>query len=533
MAATFDAGSLGSGLSLSGGDLVLEHTGSDADANVILGSGQTTGKYYVEFTINVFTTTDYNSIQFGLATASVADNILLWANSNAVGSATAGAGWLVTFSGSGATPSFVQGDRVDFAWDAGAGKIWMRVNSGSWYGSNSSGNPATGANGFSFSPGGTLAFRVSMYKQNQKVTAVTASGSWAGSAPSGFGEFPGGTGPELEQAWQPNAFLYFPQASSGGTTYNVSITETATPSDSQTGLLTAVGARTETATFTDAQTGVLTMAFTASESGSASDSTTGLLTAVGAISESGSASDTTSATFTLTGAVSESGTASDSTTGLMTAVGSVSEIAASADSQSSTGVLVGDTSETSTITDTQTGGLAFSGSVSESGSASDTQSAAQTLVGATSESGAASDSQSTALAAVGAISESGAASDSQSGILTMVFTVSEAGAASDSSSATYTLVGDVSETGNAVDLQTTGGFISDSVTESASASDAQTGNLVISVSCSESANADDTCNATGGTPVGGSEFRVGGPDVVENFIPPTVADLYEVKKRTK
>ena len=94
-------------------------------------------------------------------------------------------------------------------------------------------------------------------------------------------------------------------------------------------------------------------------------------------------------------------------------------------------------------------------------------------------------------------------------------------------------MGVVSEAGNAVDVQTTGGFISDSVTESASASDAQTGNLVIAVSCSESANADDTCNATGGTPVGGNEFRVGGPDVVENFIPPTVADLYEVKKRTK
>lgn len=191
MPASFNSSGLASGLTLSNGNLTVEHTGADVDANVILGSGQTTGKYYVEFTVDVFSASDFNTLQFGLATAGVANNILLWADSNAIGTATAGAGWWINFSANGATASYVQGDTVDIAWDAGAGKIAMRVNNGSWYGSNSSADPAAGTNMQSFAPGGTLAMRVSMSKQNQKVTAVTSSGSWARSAPSGFGELPG------------------------------------------------------------------------------------------------------------------------------------------------------------------------------------------------------------------------------------------------------------------------------------------------------------------------------------------------------
>ncbi|HNC23565.1 MAG TPA: hypothetical protein PLU52_05100 [Opitutaceae bacterium] len=556
MAVTWDSGRTAAGITLSGGNLTATNAsaGNAAEISTFATASIKSGeKKYFEVLANTIPGTSgagWFGIGFGNSSAPISGaGGEIGVNTHSVGVYDNGQ---VYYNSAVVTniASFAATDVVCFAVDRANNVFWARTNNGNWNNSGTA-NPATNTGGIAISPTGDLFPGFSPQDQTGSATAKFASADWTYGAPSGFDQIsdiidvsvsetfsPTDTiyayFNSLAQAWQPNAFLWFPQASGGGpTNYDVDITESGSASDSQSAALTAVGARTETFTATDAQTGVLAMVFTISESGSASDSTTGLMTAVGAVTESGSASDATSATQTLVGAVSESGSASDSTTGLMTAVGSVSEIAASADSQSSTGVLVGATTETSTITDTQTGGLAFSSAVTESGSAADSQSATQTLVGATSESGAASDSQSTALVAVGAVSESGSASDSQSGVLTMVFTTSEAGSASDSQSATYVLVGVVSEAGNAVDVQTTGGFISDSVTESASASDAQTGNLVIAVSCSESANADDTCNATGGTPVGGNEFRVGGPDVVENFIPPTVADLYEVKKRTK
>lgn len=120
-------------------------------------------------------------------------------------------------------------------------------------------------------------------------------------------------------------------------TYNVSVAEAGTASDSlaSTADLTASG----------------------SETGGASDTVAGLLTTTNATAESGTASDSDAATLTLAVAASETGTAVETPSVQLIAVGTTAESGTSADSSTGLGVFVGARTETGSANDNDVGVL--------------------------------------------------------------------------------------------------------------------------------------------------------------------------------
>lgn len=511
--------SAGSGLTISNNNLTLQHTGADGDANAILGSYQTTGKFYIEFTVENFNSSDFNSLQFGLATSGVANNVLLWnGGSNSVGTMTAGAGWSINFVTSGTTNSYSVTNRVDFAWDAGAGLIAMRVNGSSWYGATSAADPAAGTNMFSFAPGGSLAFRVGMFKQNQRVTAATASNSWAGTPPSGFGELPGTV---LEQAWQPNAFLYFPQATGGGGVINVSLAETATAADTITVTMTIPVTLAETASALETISGALIMSVNMPETITANETVTAAVTMPVTVTETASALETITNIMTLVATMSETATAADTVTNNMVLVGTVTESSTASDTANGNLIIPVSVSESGSAVDTITGGLLLLASVAETLSASDSPACALSIFGVCSESGTASDTSTANLIMPVNVSETLTAAETILANIVMNLTISEAGSAVDLSSlqgTTYNV--DVTEVTSAADLQSAALSIAVNIAESASALDTQTNTATLVAFVAESGNANDTSDASGGG--GTTIYSVGGKYVTGRFLTITV-----------
>jgi hypothetical protein len=251
-------------------------------------------------------------------------------------------------------------------------------------------------------------------------------------------------------------------ADAGGTTYNDTVTETGSASDTLTGLLAAVGTVTEAGSAADTVTGLRVSTDAVSEAGSAADTVAGLLVSTNAITEAGAAADTVSAALVAVGAVSETGAAAETLTTVLTAVGAITETGTAAETL--TGLLVASAaiSEAASAADTVTGGSLFNDSVSETASAADTVTVSVTLVGAVAETGSAADTPAAVLAALGAVSESGSASDTVSAALVAVGAISETASAVDTPDfvASQTYNESVSEAASAVDsLAATGGSV--------------------------------------------------------------------------
>lgn len=170
-----------------------------------------------------------------------------------------------------------------------------------------------------------------------------------------------------------------------------------------------------------------------SESASAADSVAGLLNAVGALSESGSASDSLASTAELLGALSEAATATDSLTGLLEAAGVLSEAGSAADTLSGLAVLIGVLSEAGNATDAiSQGGAVYEVSLSEAASAADTIAGLLEAVGALSETGSAADTLASQAVLAVALSEAAAAIDNLVGLGVLSVALVEAGNATDS-----------------------------------------------------------------------------------------------------
>ncbi len=178
------------------------------------------------------------------------------------------------------------------------------------------------------------------------------------------------------------------------------------------------------------------------------------------LSETASASDSLASTAELVGALSEVGTATDSLTGLLEAAGVLSEVGSAADTLSALAVLLGVLSEAGSATDSisqSPGGATYDVSLSEAASAIDTITGLLTAVGTLSESGVAADSLASQGLLTGVLTETGAAADSLASQAVLAGALSEAAAAIDALIGLRVLSVSIVETGNATDSLTAGG----------------------------------------------------------------------------
>ena len=202
--------------------------------------------------------------------------------------------------------------------------------------------------------------------------------------------------------------------SSGGTTYNDSLTESGSASDSLSVL----------ATFANAMT----------ESGSAADAFATAMTMVSSIIESGAASDALATAMTMLATLSEAGAATDAVTG-------------------------------------STAGTTYNDTLTESGSAADALSTTATFPNSLAEAGASADSLAAGSVMSTTLAEAGAAADVVSAIATYANALAEAGSAGDAVSALATYLNAIVETGALADALTTNVHFVSLLTEAANAQD--------------------------------------------------------------
>lgn len=245
-------------------------------------------------------------------------------------------------------------------------------------------------------------------------------------------------------------------AATGGTTYNVTITETATASDASSTVLTAVGARSEAGAATETSTGLMQVGASTTETGTAAEAQTGLLIIAAADGEVATAADSQMGSLALASSVTEAGTAGEASSVALSMITAVAETGSASDA--ATGLLVAVASDTETATAAETsssavtGGTTYNDSTTETATAAEASSASLAAVGARVEAGAASDAATAGLTGVAAVSEAGSATEAQAASLAAVGNGIEAGAATDAATATGLLLASRAEAGAASEI---------------------------------------------------------------------------------
>lgn len=244
---------------------------------------------------------------------------------------------------------------------------------------------------------------------------------------------------------------------SSGSTYNESVSETATASESTSTTATRAGA--------------------VAEAGSAADANAATMVRAGALTEAGSAADAPVGVVVIARAVSEAAIAADAATGLVTASRAVSEAASAADSQAVT--------------------MIRAGAVTEAASAADAAATALQAPVAVSEAATAGDAVSTGAATYEVtMSEAASAADAVSNIATRVASMSEALAAADALSVTAVYGASLSEAASAADATNWGGAVySTAIAEAGSLQDAVAAALQLLATAAATGSAGDSLSA--------------------------------------
>lgn len=184
---TWNPSFLGSGLVLSGGNLIVTQTGALAFNSVGAIATHSTGKFYAELTV----TASAGFLSMGMANASFLTSGSAGGDPNSVG---------ILFNGNininGATVSATglsiagTGQVIGIAVDIGAQLIWFRVSGGTWNNSGTA-DPATGVGGASLSTlnAGPYFIVASMAQTSDTYTANFGGSTYANTAPSGFGNW--------------------------------------------------------------------------------------------------------------------------------------------------------------------------------------------------------------------------------------------------------------------------------------------------------------------------------------------------------
>ncbi len=279
--------------------------------------------------------------------------------------------------------------------------------------------------------------------------------------------------------------------SGGGTTYNESVSETASSADSAATALTALSACTESATAADVIDAALSLQAALAESAASSDDLSSTATLAVVLSEILSALDTVttgsvfsdtitesaaadavkSALMEMSTAISESASASDAHDTALTAVNAILEASAASESLSTTQTLAATLAESLAAIFAVTNGSIYFDTLGESAVADATKSSMMAMVSALSESSTATDANATTLASVNALLESLAAGDNNTPAQTMAATLAE-------SLASLFAVAE-------------GNVFSESLAESAGLADAIAAGILSNVSFAESASPSD------------------------------------------
>ena len=175
-------------VTLSGGDLIATYSDGLGSSyhNVRSTDGKSTGKLYSEHTLFA-SNTSQRSIGIATSSASLTDY---------GGKTTASIAYYMdgtVYYNDGLVTTIqttTSGQRVDMAVDLGGGLIWWRTNGGNWN-NDGSADPATGTGGITLGVTGTRFVMTSLRNIStpDSDTAVFSSASWAGTAPSGFGQW--------------------------------------------------------------------------------------------------------------------------------------------------------------------------------------------------------------------------------------------------------------------------------------------------------------------------------------------------------
>lgn len=266
--------------------------------------------------------------------------------------------------------------------------------------------------------------------------------------------------PQSEQStfhYGPVASFHFAAESGGGTTHDVSLTESVTASDSQSAVFTTNASLTESTTASDFEIVTLTATGSLTEAVTSSDSQVVTLTGAGLLTESLTASESETAIFTVVAALTEATTASESETGGVANSVALTEALTVADAQMATFV-----AETA-ITESVTSGASEAGTY-------------ETLT-ALIESVGAGDSTTGGASVVGAIIESAEALASETASAVFGSSLPDGLAASDLTTGSYETPASVDEHLAASDEQSSGTF--GNVNESLSAGESSAAGVIL------------------------------------------------------
>ena len=140
---------------------------------------------------------------------------------------------------------------------------------------------------------------------------------------------------------------------SGSSTYDVSINETGTLSESQDSTATLLAAINETGILTDTPNSIAILLATINETGVLSDSQTGILTIPVSINETGTLSDTPNSTAVLLAAINETGILSDTQNSIAVLLAAINETGDLLEAQSSISTLLASINETGILSSSQ------------------------------------------------------------------------------------------------------------------------------------------------------------------------------------
>lgn len=150
-ATTWDPSSIGSNITLSGGNLVATHSTTGGYNGFRSVASHSTGKFYNEVTIGNSGAFGGDAYQAGIVNSSASLNTYLGVDNNGAGSFGATAEVFLNNASVGAIGAYAaNGTVLSVAIDIGALKYWISVGGGNWNNSGSA-NPDTGVGGLSLS----------------------------------------------------------------------------------------------------------------------------------------------------------------------------------------------------------------------------------------------------------------------------------------------------------------------------------------------------------------------------------------------
>ena len=243
-----------------------------------------------------------------------------------------------------------------------------------------------------------------------------------------------------------------------GTTYNDSVAETATASDSDSAVQVRTAAVTEAGSATESESALHTRIAAVTESASATDVTNAAGSVYNrAVTEAATATETENGLAVRVAAITEAASATESQSALQVRAAAIVEAASAGDSTDALKILVAAIVESVTASDsTNTAGNIFTAALTEAASATESESALKVLVAAIVESATATDST----ASLGGIftadvTETATASDSSDGSVSSgLSSVTESASAADVVSALRITYAAIIEAGNAAEIVT-------------------------------------------------------------------------------